>query len=340
MNRNEIIKEKILAYFNGRLSPVDEAWLVSWIKENEENKAYFFAVKNQLNPDEMNHPLLKSSFSELKNKLFIEKQFESVSKGRVRKISLSFSKIAALVILAVLLGFTASLVFNSRTGTKSEVAWFETNVLRGEKSQIILPDGSKVWLNSETSLSYPSNFMNGNRELKLNGEAYFEVAKQNGRHFTVKTKDYDIRVVGTKFNVTAYNDFKRTETSLIEGKIEIRKEDKKFEVTPGQTFIYKNNRFFVKETNTTKSAKWKDDIFDFDRITFRELITRLERWYDVDIELKGEKLNDIVYSGVFKNEETIEEVLNTFQLTMPIKYKKEDFRKFSIQPTNKTMPMK
>ena len=75
----------------------------------------------------------------------------------------------------------------------------------------------------------------------------------------------------------------------------------------------------------------KDNVFDFNRIPFRELVLRLERWYDVDIELKSPQLNDIVYSGVFKNEETIEEVLNVFQLTMPITYAKEDFRKISIQ---------
>ena len=167
--------------------------------------------------------------------------------------------------------------------------------------------------------------------LKLKGEAYFEVAKQQGAVFTVETHDYNIRVLGTRFNVMAYEDFKRTETSLIEGRIEIQKGKQTIEVIPGHTFTFKDNQFYTTETNALKSAKWKDDIFDFDRITFLELVIRLERWYDVDIEIESPTLEQVIYSGVFKNEETIEQVLSTFQLTMPIQYKRDDFRKFSIR---------
>lgn len=174
-------------------------------------------------------------------------------------------------------------------------------------------------------------FMDGSREVKLNGEAYFEVAKHASEPFTVKTNDYNIRVLGTKFNVMAYPDFGRTETSLIEGKIEIQKGAQNITVGPGQTFTFTDNQFSIKKTNASQTARWKDDIFDFDRITFKELMARLERWYDVEIKIKNPELNGIVYSGIFKNEETIWQVLNTFELTLPIRYKRVDFRKFVIE---------
>ena len=213
----------------------------------------------------------------------------------------------------------------------NEIVWFETIVPRGEKSQLVLPDGSKVWVNSESRLSYPGNFMNGNRKLKLSGEAYFEVAKLNGEPLTVETNDYSVHVLGTKFNVMAYPDFNRTETSLIEGKIEICKGEQTIPIVPGQIVTYQENRFKIKEDNTRLTTRWKDDIFDFDKITFKELVTRLERWYNVEIDVKNPELNRIIYSGVFKNEETIWQVLQTFELTLPIRYERVDFRKFVIE---------
>jgi ferric-dicitrate binding protein FerR (iron transport regulator) len=325
------MQDQILAYFNGQLSPSEEEDLLFWIKENEENRSVFLHIKNKLDPDKMDHPLLTSSYSELKSKLVIKQQFKSVQPIKLNTKRFSIWKIAAMLVLAAVSGFMAAYLLTGGPSPKTSLVWFETLVPRGEKSLLLLPDGSKVWMNSESSLSYPANFMDGNRNVKLNGEAYFEVAKHNGSVFTVETPDYNVRVLGTKFNLMAYENFNRTETTLIEGMIEIQKGKQIIDVVPGQTFTYKDNQFFSKETKAAKSSRWKDDVFDFDQITFQEMVIRLERWYDVDIEIRSEELKQITYSGVFKNEETIEEVLNTFQLTMPIRYTRDGFRKFNIR---------
>jgi ferric-dicitrate binding protein FerR (iron transport regulator) len=325
------MQDQIIAYFNGQLSPAEEENLLFWLKENDENRKVFIQIKNNLDPDKMDHQLLESSYSELKNKLVIKQQFKSVQPIKLKTPKFLIWKIAAMVVLAAVSGFMAASLLTGGSSQKTSLVWFETQVPRGEKSLLLLPDGSKVWVNSESSLSYPANFMDGNRNVKLNGEAYFEVAKLNGSVFTVETPDYNVRVLGTRFNLMAYENFNRTETTLIEGKIEIQKGKQIIEIVPGQTFIYKDNQFFSKETMAAKSSRWKDDIFDFDQITFQEMVIRLERWYDVDIEIKSPELNQIIYSGVFKNEETIDEVLNTFQLTMPIRYTRDGFRKFNIR---------
>lgn len=334
MNVNDTTVRKIRDYFNGKLSAAEEAELIQWLKLNEENKAYFLSYKEKIDPQEIEHPFLQSSFAELKNRLLINQEFNSSLTGRVRRLQLSFSRIAAMLLVALVSGFSIAYILNGFNTQKTEVVWFETHVPRGEKSQLILPDGSKVWLNSESDISYPSDFMNGNRVMKLSGEAYFEVTKLENKPFTVETNKYNIRVLGTKFNVMAYSDFNRTETSLIEGKIEIQKGEQSIPVAPGETFTYAGNKYSIKEAKVSQTAKWKDAIFDFDRITFKELIIRMERWYDVDIEIKNPELNGIVYSGIFKNEETIGEVLNTFQLTLPIRCSRVGFRKFVIE-TNK-----
>ena len=331
MDRNIAMKDQILAYFNGQLSPSEEANLLNWLNANEANRAIFLQIKNNLDPVRMEHQLLSSSYAELKSKLLIRQQFNSVPVIPFKKQKFLFLKIAAMLVLAAVSGFMIAYLLTGRPNSATETVWFETQVPRGEKSVLLLPDGSKVWMNSESSLSYPGNFMDGNRNVKLKGEAYFEVAKKDGLPFTVETRDYNVRVLGTKFNVMAYSDFDRTETTLIEGKLEIQKGKQTVDVVPGQPSTFKDNQFFTKDTNALKSSKWKDDVFDFDQITFQELVVRLERWYDVDIEIKNPELNQITYSGVFKNEETIEEVLNTFQLTMPIRYTRDGFRKFDIR---------
>ena len=326
---DEQIKANILAYFSGKLSPEDEEKLLLWIKEDNENLDYFNHVKYNIDIESVSHPLTQTSFAELKNKIFIQQQFTSTQATIGHKFYLSFSKIAAIFFFAILLGAVSTYLINRSTASK-QVVWFETKVPRGKKSQLLLPDGSKIWVNAETSISYPNNFMNGNRIIKLDGEAYFEVAKLNGSNFTVETNDYNIHVLGTKFNVTAYSDFGRTETSLIEGRVEIDKDAQTVNIIPGQTVTFCNDKFKVKSNNTLQTSKWKDDVFDFDHVAFKELIKRLERWYDVEIDIKSPELSDIVYSGVFKNEETIDEVLNIFELTLPVSYSRESFRKFSI----------
>ena len=331
MNLSNNIEQKVLDYFNGQLDAVEEAGLIQWLKADKKNEASFFEIKESLDPQKMQHPLLESSFLELKSKLIINQTLKSNISGSRRILNISFLRVAAMLAIALIAGFSIAYIFIENKVAKNEVVWFETMVPRGEKSQLILPDGSKVWINSESRISYPSNFMEGNREIKLLGEAYFEVVKYEDKSFTVETNDYNIRVLGTKFNVMAYPDFERTETSLIEGKIEIKKGEQAIIVVPGEIFTYSNNQFSIDKKNTNQLARWKDDIFDFDRITFKELTSRLERWYDVDIEIKNPELNGIVYSGIFKNEETIWQVLNTLQLTIPIQYNRTNFRNFVIE---------
>ncbi len=329
MDQEKTIKEKILSYFNGNLSSSGEAELLKWINQDTKNLDFFFNLKNELDPEEIRHEQLAESYAELRNRLFINSQFRQSKPRKTRKLYIQISRIAALLFVVVALSFSLAWLMTNQH--QKEVVWFETNAPRGEKSQLLLPDGSKVWLNSESTLSFPSNFVDRNREVKLEGEAYFEVKKLHGLPFTVKTQAYDVHVLGTKFNVMAYKDFNRTETSLIEGHVQVQKGEQIVDLEPGQMLTYKDNKLEVQQTNTVRSSFWKDDKFNFDHVTFKELVLRLERWYNVDIKLNSEELNDIVYSGVFKNEETIWQVLNSIEMTLPIKYHRSGFREFVIE---------
>ncbi|MCK5538230.1 MAG: FecR domain-containing protein, partial [Bacteroidales bacterium] len=236
--------EQITAYFNGQLSSAQEQGLYNWIKADKRNFDLFKAEKAKLNPAGIHHDLLESSLAELKMKLDLNRQFKPG-----RKVFMQFSRAAAIFILLVSLGFVFSQVLNNFKNISEEIVWFETTAPRGEKSKINLPDGSVVWLNSETTIRYPHNFTADNRNVELKGEAYFEVEKYKEMPFTVKTKDYTINVLGTKFNVMAYSDFNRTETALIEGKVQIEKNGKIIDVKPGEEITFENNQFTIRNKN-------------------------------------------------------------------------------------------
>ena len=324
MNDNAHIN-RIIKYFNGQLSAEEEEELYNWLKSDVKNYKTFQTEKARLNPVNIHHDLLNSALIEQKMRHDINRQF-----NRTERLYLKFAKIAAVAILLIGIGFVLSHLSGSLKQEEPKVVWFEAVAPRGEKSNLILPDGSKVWLNSESKLMFPSDFGDGNRTLVLTGEAYFDVEKMEGSVFSVQTKDYTIEVTGTNFNVTAYEDFGRTQTSLIEGKVNIRKGDRLISLNPGQQITYANHKFTLEEKNTIQSTLWKDNIFDFDRVTLEELVIRLERWYDVDIEMNGHELKNTIFSGVFKNEETIWQVLNTLELTLPFTYERTDLRKIKV----------
>ncbi len=331
MENKKTIEKIIHSYFNGQLNAEKEKELSEWIKADSKNKKFFESVKKKLRAESIQHQLIDQSWSELQSRIYINNQFKSRKQTLIRRLNTNFTRVAAVVLAIVGLSFLLAQIMPRFDQLNKEISWFETVAPRGEKSMISLPDGSKVWLNSETIIQYPSNYIEGNRAIRLTGEAYFEVEKFKGSTFTVKTNDYTVEVLGTKFNVMAYEDFNRTETSLIEGKVRIRHKNRAIEMEPGQELSFQDNQFFLEKKDTRQSTRWKDDTFDFNRVPLNELVRRLERWYDVEINMEDNELKETIYSGVFKNEETIWQVLNILQLTLPIEYERTDFRKIEIK---------
>ena len=153
MNQGQAIKSKITSYFQGNLTLDEEIDLLNWIKKDSKNKAYFLELKSELSADPAHHGLISDSFSELRNKIFINEQFKFPRSGKTRQLYLKFSKIAALLLLVVSLGFSLGWLTTKYQHQKE--VWFEANSPRGEKTKLTLPDGSHVWLNSESTLSFP-----------------------------------------------------------------------------------------------------------------------------------------------------------------------------------------
>jgi len=256
-----------------------------------------------------------------------------------------------------ILFFSYQLVFNAGNASTSIASknLNELTIHPGSKSKVVLPDGSQVWVNSGSKLSYASNFDGKIREVYLNGEAYFEVAKNPQKPFIVHTSGIDIKVLGTEFNVKAFDVEPTIEATLIRGSIEVLKKDdatagsvllKPHEKLVFQKLLEKNyysktslDKQIVKAApadlksliiikpislnipdSDIKETAWLKNKFVFEDETLANLAVRLERWYNIKINIQDQNLSAYRVSGSFVDE-TAEQALNELKLLIPFNYK-------------------
>lgn len=327
---NQVPNELFDKYLKGDISDKGAGQLSNWLREDSSHMQIFNEYKQNWYLEEGVNFSLDGAFNKIKAKLNQDESYDRklIFKKKGKKLVLNIIKVAAILIIGVFLDVLLKTYMHRDAGTQ----WYTVSAANGQKSKIELADGTEVWLNSQSSLRIPSNgFSKKVRNVELSGEAFFKVAHNDKVPFVVKTKDYDIEVLGTEFNVMAYEDFKRTETSLVNGSVRISRDGNELILKPGQTAIYSKNGFSLEKGKIEQSVCWKDNKFYFDAIPFHELVTRLERWYDVEIEIGDNNLKNKLYSGVFKNEETIWQVLDVIELTSPISYERTGFRKIEIE---------
>jgi ferric-dicitrate binding protein FerR (iron transport regulator) len=262
-------------------------------------------------------------------------------------------KYAAVILLTIGLTLFINYYLSQNSGTSGNLAEESSlniiTVSYGSKSKVTLPDGSVVNLNSGSTLQYPAKFSNTSRNVFIEGEAFFNVRRDAKHPFYVKTKDITIKVLGTKFNVKAYSDEKKVETTLVSGSVEIyssnsdiSKKNRLITLQPNQQVTIetesgnsklsdkRNNKELkqkesIKPINLNKQVDlssiiaWTDNRLVFRDETFAELSRRLERWYDVEIDIKDPDLRNVLFSGVFVKE-TIEQALSALTLATPFRY--------------------
>lgn len=215
---------------------------------------------------------------------------------------------------------------NDKVSKKEELAYNYLTVPRGGQYFLILSDGTKVWLNSETKLKYPVKFAeNTIREVSLlYGEAYFEVSpstQHKGAKFKVHTKQQNLTVYGTAFNIKAYNESPNIYTTLVEGSISVTNGLTTQRLTPNTQSIVSNNNIEINKTvNIVYVTAWKNGMFMFYKEKLSDMLKSLSRWYDVEIEYKNENKKDEVFSGLLKRTDSIEELLTILEKTGEVNF--------------------
>lgn len=218
----------------------------------------------------------------------------------------------------------------------------------GSKSQITLPDGTQVWINADSKITYDQNFPGKFREVHLIGEAYFDVARDTTRPFIIHTRSIDVRVLGTSFNVRSYPNEKTTETALIHGTVEVtlhNKPEKKFILKPNEKLVVNNEdtvaatgqhkaaaeplltltrvRFNKNDSSSSVETMWVRNKLAFENETFEKMAIEMERWYNVSFNIKNEQLKKLHFYGVFENK-SLPEVLEALSYSSPFHYEIRD----------------
>ena len=198
---------------------------------------------------------------------------------------------------------------------QSALVYNKVEVPQGGEYTLVLNDGTKVHLNSMSSLRFPLTFEAGKREVELAGEAYFEVAADTVHPFLVETSGMSVTVLGTGFNVMAYPEEMEAAVTLVHGKVGVQTDHRQQILQPDEQYVYQTTtrRGTVRKVDVSQYVDWKDGILNFDSMPLEELTRRLGRWYDVDFFFVAEELKTLKYSGDFKKYNDIRYVLNIIE---------------------------
>lgn len=310
--------KKITAYLNGELSDKEVDEVINWYNQSDESKKELDRVETIWNLAERLD--LMEKIDKQKAKSIINSRIEP-SQSRWELYLKHFQKVAAILIFPIMLLSAWLLFFHSEKESSTEQ---EFVAAYGIRSTLLLPDGSKVWLNSGSKLKYGEDFNQDHRTVYLTGEAFFNVTSNKAKPFDVVTERFTIRAVGTEFNVFAYggNEF---ETSLEKGSIQLfqsRQTSKEplLEMKPGQRAMYDQGKVRMSEDDVTRFSAWREGKLIFKNTPMQEAIPKLERWFNVDIELKDSELLKYRFTAIFKNE-TIQQALEMLSFSSPINYK-------------------
>lgn len=361
MNNKEHIPEYyndlIVSYFSSKVSEEEKAGLMQWLEKDKAHKKYFDEYHELWLAGKLdwagNNFNAHDGFSRFKKRVEDAEEENEERAGLYRQISLSLYKIAAIALIAFITGVLAWAFMHKENS--AIIAKQDITVPAGSKTRVTLPDGTIVWLNAASKLTYGSDYNQTNREVKLTGEGYFKVAKNARKPFIVNTSSITVQALGTEFNVKSYPEEGIIETTLVEGSVSVNKisgesSAKQVILKPNEklTFIKKTGKLFVASDslvadNTSKApvareevprkeqmivrtidpipyVAWKEDKLIFTGERFEEIKPRLERWYDVSIQVNDPEILTYRFKGSFEKE-SLEQALEALKLASHFNYK-------------------
>ena len=213
------------------------------------------------------------------------------------------------------------LIYDPGQATANEIVYHTLNVPRKGQYKVTLPDGSKVWLNSESSIRYPASFSEKERKVFVTGESFFEVAKDKDKPFRVVSGDITIEALGTQFNVNSYNNEPFFSTTLVEGSVLVTKGTAENILKPGQQAQLTASDFQIVSANTDEVVAWKNNQFKFKDTPLDAIMRQIERWYDADVEYKDQVT--LHMNATIGRDVPVSELLKIFEETNQVHFKIE-----------------
>jgi len=311
------IYDLITRYFSGETTFEEVHQIESWVKEDTANKKIYNELRDIWISSGNNSDIFNSKKA---FRRFIRKTNQyNQSRKKVLNVY-KFFKYAAVLVLFIALplaGYYYSEDYYSRNSMVS------IKCKLGDRSNVVLPDGTSVWLNSGSEISYAGNFNHKNRNIKLSGEAYFRVKRDIFMPFNIKTEKLNVKVLGTSFDVKAFQDEDNVEVTVDNGKVNVSNGLLDFDLVKNHRVIYDKKRgvFRQKKVNDTKIFNsWKDGKLMFKNESLSTLSRKIERWYNVNIHYEDADILEYRFTGTL-DRENILDVLDLFKRSKDINSK-------------------
>jgi hypothetical protein len=273
---------------------IDKEYWENWLLENRDEKEEFYQAIHFLDSISIKeiNVIRRHKEADLEKLIKAIYKLPSSRISYLERYTKPFLQYAAIFIISLILGFSISHFTEVFKPLQVASVNLEKMNPKGQKSIIMLPDGSKVYLNSNSSLKYENDPIAGARIIYLTGEAFFEVAKDEERPLVVYTDGIKTTAVGTSFNINAYDDAKNTKVFLKSGKIEVQSENNFIHLSPGEGVNFNNSENNLKRItlDSYKVLGWKSDLIIFDNASLDEVVRTLENWYGITINVEG-KIN-------------------------------------------------
>ena len=295
-------KELLYRFFEGKTSIDEERSIRSWLTQSAENKKIF--LEERLTYDAL---------------LFTSRDVVNKQKRLFGFTPWMISTVAAVALLLIVSGLY---LFNNNHYPEQ---YNTILVPPGQRINLILADNSNVWLNANTTFRYPTQFSKKNRTVFLDGEGYFEVSKNEKRPFIVKTDLGDVQVTGTAFNVEAYSQFNRFETSLFKGGVDLyNKGIKLTSLKPNEKATVQNNNLVISEIINTDKYLWRQGLIAFNDMKLNEILLSLEKYFDLEIHIDSKSLPQHTYTGKFRQSDGVDYALRVLQKSIHFTYKRDE----------------
>ncbi len=318
---SNLSEDIINKYLTGQCSEEELVEVNAWMKESEENARQLFRMEEIYHLGKFNQYADRQQMARAEKQLYKKLDEEKRKQNKILRMHRWMKYAAMIAVILVIGGGSGYWLYQNGNNQHMMVAVANEGIVK----EIILPDGTKVWLNNSATLKYPREFSEKARNVYLDGEAYFEVTKNRHKPFTVQSDAMRVRVLGTTFNFKCDKNYRIAEATLIEGEIEVKgnKEEGQIILAPGQRAeLNKNNgRLTVKQVDAKMDAVWHDNLIPFQKADIFTISKALERFYDIKIILSPDMRADKTYSGVLKKKSTIESVLKSLQNSISIDYK-------------------
>lgn len=304
-------KDILYKFFEGTTSLEEEKDVRLWMEASADNRRAFFKERKLF--DGM---LLLGD--------------ENIIRSGKKRFTINFSslrteliKIAAVV--AITLG--GSYIYFQTSIEKELMAMQTILVPAGQRINITLPDGTNVWLNARTSLKYPTMFSKKNRQVILDGEAYFDVARDEKKPFIVQTDKYNVEVLGTKFDVDAYAETGEFETTLMSGSVKVASVNdpaQELMLKPNNKVYLQDGKLLVTSVSDYNPYRWKEGLICFKDATFTSIMKEFEKYYGLNIHVKNKEVGKFFYTGKFRQTDGIDYALRVLQKDIKFTYQRDD----------------